>query len=388
MDATKHDSVPFSDRTSASWQEKAELKHESKATYSLTSRIYYRIASILLKVTFPASILVGCGITAGTTYALVRWVQHLIATAKVNAEPVVWMQEARTKAYDACYYGCSDCSDTWWAYNACNMTSRAIVPGMTCDGNKMWNWKERYPLECLHAVGEFYKADALKRLKKSYRNRLAIIILTILAGFIGAVIVYMLWKKAATSLKEKARIARENSLVWPTKKYPLPDVDEKASPTPRGGRFNRKLVFLGGLAALSSSKANAYACTGYDNKVNKYFINTNKTMFGVVHGYLADCYDYTCNCFTTCSGGSMPSCTTSCSICTQVATGTASYVKRVMPKVESCGFTVVDAVEGDVNFRVASALIEKNWWVKISVNTYNLTDETDPSVMCLHAIGG
>ena len=59
-----------------------------------------------------------------------------------------------------------------------------------------------------------------------------------------------------------------------------------------------------------------------------------------------------------------------------------------MPKVESCGFKSVDAVEGDVNLRVANALIERNWWVKISVNTYNLTDETDLSVVCLHAIGG
>jgi hypothetical protein len=33
-------------------------------------------------------------------------------------------------------------------------------------------------------------------------------------------------------------------------------------------------------------------------------------------------------------------------------------------------------------------LIERNWWVKISINTYNLTDETDPSVLCFRAIGG
>jgi hypothetical protein len=382
------DSVSFSEEPSISWDENEELKNESKPTYSLSSRIYYHIASILLTLTFPASIIAGCGITAGTTYALVRWVQHLIATAKVNGDPVVWMQDARTKAYDACYYGCNDCSDPSWAYNACNMTSKAIVPGMTCDGNKMWNWVERYPLECLHAVGEFYKADALKRLKQSYRNRLAIIILTILAGVVGTIIVYMLWKKAATSLKEKARVARENSLVWPTKKHNFSEVNEKAASTPSGGRFNRKLALLGGLAVLSG-KANAYPCTGYDDKVDKYFVNTNKTIFGVVHGYLADCYDYTCDCFTTCSGGTMPSCSTSCSTCTGVDIDTLSYVNKVLPKVEDCGFEVVDAVEGDVNFRIASALIERDWWVKISVNTYNLTAaETDPSILCLHAIGG
>jgi hypothetical protein len=385
--AARRDSTSFSDRSSTALDGEVKLKHGSKPTYSLSSRIYYRIASILLKLSFPAAIVSGCGITAGFTYALVRWVQHLIATAKVNSDPVVWMQEARTKAYDACYYGCNDCSDTSWAYNACNMTSRANVPGMTCDGNKMWNWKERYPLECLHAVGEFYKAKALKGLKQSYRNRLAIVILTVLAGFIGAIVVYKVWMKIATSLKENARVARENSLVWPTKKYPQSDVDEKAGATQQGGRFNRKLALLGGLA-IFAGKADAYSCTGYDTKIDKYFVNANKTIFGLVHGYLSDCYTYTCDCYTSCTGGTMPSCSTSCSTCVGVDTHTSSYVNRVLPKVESCGFQVVDAVEGDVNMRVASALIEKNWWVKISVNTYNLTDETDQSILCLHAIGG
>jgi hypothetical protein len=378
------DSLFSEDEPSISPDEKNshfEVKPEPK--YSVRALVFHRIASFLVKISFPFAIISGCAITAGTTYALVRWVQHLISTAAVNSNPVVWMQAARTNAYDACYYGCNGCSDTWWAYNACAMTARANVTGVICDGNKLWNWKERYPLECLAAVGEFYKADALRNLKKSYRNRLAIIILTIIAGFLGSVIVYLAWKKITISLEERARINYENSRVWLTKKRSTSDLEKRSSST---GKSPRKFALLGGLA-IFSGKSNAYPCTGYNAAVDQYFENANKKIFGTVHGYLSDCYDYTCDCVTTCGGGSMPSCTTSCSTCTAVRTVPTSFVHRVIPKVQSCGFVLADAVEGDVNLRVANALIERNWWVKISVNTYNVTEETDPSIMCLHAIG-
>ncbi len=47
----------------------------------------------------------------------------------------------------------------------------------------------------------------------------------------------------------------------------------------------------------------------------------------------------------------------------------------------------MDNVEDEVSLRIANPLLEKNWRVKISVNRYNVTDVTDPSVMCLWDIG-
>jgi hypothetical protein len=60
------------------------------------------------------------------------------------------------------------------------------------------------------------------------------------------------------------------------------------------------------------------------------------------------------------------------------------YVNAAFGHVKACGFESVDAVDGEVNMRVANPLIEKKWWVKISVNKFNLTDVTDPSIFCLH----
>ncbi|KAF2433291.1 hypothetical protein EJ08DRAFT_676832 [Tothia fuscella] len=386
----------ISNRSSTLWSNDEKSKSTPTPTYTLRSRIYCKITSFLSKISFPIAILLGCAITGGTTYALVRWVQHLIATAKVNADPVVWMQEARHKAYDACYYGCSTCSDAWWAYNACAMTAKANVTGIMCDGNKLWNWKDRYPLECLHAVGEFYKADALGKLKKNYRNRLAIVILTVLAGVVGSILVYAVWKKYTRKLNEAAQRHRTSSIVWTQKSTPQTDFNEKEYTTSTTTRHsgsttsttNRKLALLTSLAIFTARPTNAYSCAGYSKPVNQYFVNGNHTIYGVIHGYLSNCYDYTCNCSTVCSGGSMPSCSTICSTCTGVDVVPRSYVNRVLPKVQSCGFKVVDAVGGDVNLRVANAGIERNWWVMIRVNKYNLTEGTDEGVECLHAIGG
>ena len=62
-------------------------------------------------------------------------------------------------------------------------------------------------------------------------------------------------------------------------------------------------------------------------------------------------------------------------------------MKATLGRVRACGFELVDAVDavdGDVNMRVANPLIEKEWWVRVSVNKFNLTDVTDPSIFCLY----
>ena len=65
------------------------------------------------------------------------------------------------------------------------------------------------------------------------------------------------------------------------------------------------------------------------------------------------------------------------------------FVNQTAPKVEACGFELVDNVEEEVSLlKVGNPFIETNRWVKISVNLFNLTGETDPSVWCLYDIGG
>jgi hypothetical protein len=344
----------------------------------------------LPKLAFPVAILAGCGITASTTYALVRHVQHLISSVTVNADPLVWMQEARTNAYDACYFGCDDCGDHNWAYNACARTAKANVTGVLCDGNRMWNFKDRYPLECLHAVGEFYKADALHKLKKSNKNLLALIILTVLAGILGAWVILKYLRIAAVQYEEKAFEARSKARRWP-QQTDMSSSKKQSISSKRGrpGCFNRITLFFVAFVVLFG-KTGAYSCAGHGTTVDNYFVNSNRTIFGVVHGWLSDCYEYDCNCYLTCSGGTVdnPSrdCTTTCSTCVGTKHEPPYYVNKTIESIERCGFLMTDAVEGDVNLRVPNALIERDLWVRISVNKFNVTDVTDPSIQCLHDI--
>ncbi|OBT81069.1 hypothetical protein VE02_10200 [Pseudogymnoascus sp. 03VT05] len=76
----------------------------------------------------------------------------------------------------------------------------------------------------------------------------------------------------------------------------------------------------------------------------------------------------------------------SCGVRTNVTP--LDYVNEILPSVVGCGFDLVDAVEGDASLKVANPAIEREWWVRIRVNAYNLTSsmETDWSVQCLHDI--
>jgi hypothetical protein len=345
------------------------------------------------------AILVGCAITAGTTYALVNRVQHLIAAASVDPNPNTWIQAAQTQAYDACYLGCSDCGNPSYAYDACAKTAQANVTGIICDGNRMWNWKDRYPPECLAAVGEILKADALAAQQQTYRNQLAIIILTVLGGVVGGWITYKLWKRCTERRPRIAEVTREGaskSRFFRVSPWRTKGAKEKA---PRAGKGRVKMLWAISLG-LFARKASAYACTGYNPAYNQYFVNSDGTIFGLVHGWLSDCYDQrvcSTSCSTTCSKGSSggssscsQSCTTSCITVTYSDKAPQAFVNDIMPKVKACGFQPADAVGGVVDTRIANWGIERNWWVKISVNGYNITKSTDTDVMilCLHDIGG
>ncbi|KAH7319426.1 hypothetical protein BKA65DRAFT_102110 [Rhexocercosporidium sp. MPI-PUGE-AT-0058] len=336
------------------------------------------------KLRLPLALLVGAAITAGTTYALVKHVQHLIANAQVSSDPSVWRNKARDDGYGACYNGCVNCHDVSFAYNACEKTARAIVPGINCNGTSMWNWVNRYPTECLEALGVIYKAEALTRRKQTYRNQLAVIILTVIAGVLGATVIYRLWGRWFP--------VRPVSPRWPSAPPPY-----MASARASRPKHRRKWPFFWRTAATASflGSSHAYPCWGFSSSADQYFVHTNKSISGVVHGWTSSCHtvSYACGATCTSSGSSGPNGggTTTCTpdICYRDEEDEKPifFVNWTLPRVQGCGFRLVDTVESEVNLRIGHPLIERNWRVKISVNQYNLTDVTDPAVLCLWDIG-
>lgn len=156
-----------------------------------------RLKIYALKLRLLLAFLIGGGIAAGGTYALVRRIQHHLATTQVDANPDHWIEKARTEGYDACYYGCDNCHNLTMAYKACWKTAQAVVPGVPCAGIDMWNWasRDRYPAPCLRVLGDIYRADELAKKKLALHGEYALIILTVLAGLVGALVVYSVWPR-------------------------------------------------------------------------------------------------------------------------------------------------------------------------------------------------
>ncbi|KAL2063408.1 hypothetical protein VTL71DRAFT_5213 [Oculimacula yallundae] len=343
-----------------------------------------RLRSITPKFRLPLALLSGAAITAGTTYVLVKHVQHLMATAQVSSDPSVWIHKARDDGYGACYNGCDNCRDVSYVYNACEKTARAIVPGINCNGTSMWNWANRYPTECLEALGVIYKAEALTKRKQNYRNQLAVIILTVIAGVVGAVIVFKLWGRWFPTYQPSSR--------WPASPPPYTAPYRASRPKTR-----RKWPFFWRAAAAASlsGTSHAYPCWGFSSSANQYFTHANNTISGVVHGWTSSCHTVTYACGSTCSSsgtsgpnsGGTTTCTTDFCYRDEEDEPPLFFVNYTMRRVKDCGFRLVDNVESEVNLRIGHPLIERNWRVKISVNRYNLTGVTDPSVLCLWDIG-
>lgn len=397
----------------------------------------------LPRLALPAALLIGVAITAATTYALVAWVQRLQANASVDSDLTKWKTDAREKAYNACYLGCNDCNDPSFAFNACQKTAQ--VKG--CDASLMWNWRDehKYPDACLAAVGKILMGDALTDLKKSYKNRLAMIILTVLAGIVGGAATFFLFRrfsrsksareaakagkpartrtwKPSTWRKEKPAksTARLDAFNEPEAEMPSSSQSwsrsssRSSSSSNSRGKGRRGVRFFTAFLALFSHTKPAhaktsYACTGRDIPWNQLFImnpvpttggTKGPVISGVIHGWLSSCYDKDdCkqDCRETCKTvDGKRTCSQKCSKTCKKKTYTdrtpKSFVDTVIPKVKACGFQMVDTLGGNgvVNQRVGNANIERNLWVKISVNGFNVTsaDKTDSSVMCLYGIGG
>ncbi|KAK4151881.1 hypothetical protein C8A00DRAFT_35451 [Chaetomidium leptoderma] len=401
--------------------------------------------SFLSRLAILVGLLVGGAIIGGTTYALVARVQTLIANATVGGDTSRWIQTARTNAYDACYHGCNDCSDPSFAYNACQVTARASVKGVICAGDDMWNWAvaDKYPEACLKAVAQILMGEELERVKQSYRNQLAIIILTVLGGVVGGVMTYLLWRCLTTSKaqreakkassqqtkpeQEKWSIRRPGT--WKKRNHAHTTIERpesrrsrsssapshQSSSSASSSSSSRQsqprpslssLLTAASLTALATSNsAHAYPCTGHDPARNQLFVSPNSTVSGLLDGWLSDCSNRqdcvrrctTNSCSTSSSGGQRSCSSKSCTNtdCRTVVTTTRTpkdYVDAMVPRVEGCGFTMVDALSGgggSVAERVGNARLEKDWWVRVTVNGLNVTrrDETDEMVLCLHGIG-
>ncbi|KFY71184.1 hypothetical protein V499_08630 [Pseudogymnoascus sp. VKM F-103] len=374
-------------------------------TISLTPRRSHldctlKIFSILF------AILVGCAITGGSTYALARDVQRSIETSRgaMNSRDYKhWMHIARTTVYDACYHGCRNCNNPNYAYDACARTAEVNVTGVICDGNVMWNWKDRYPAACLKAVGEICKKDMFRSARRDHLKKFAYIVLTVLADVVFGFLTYgIFWCWIGQYRKHRAVKARQRSAVWPrengygydqpppppstmwesgTEKTPTPSKTGVAPPLKASKKTTGRRSLSWGqlsIAALATlpGKTAAYPCTGYDDVANQYFVDANQSTFGVVSGWMSNCYKYRRR-----SGKHWPT-------HTRRNVAPLDYVNEILPSVVGCGFELVEAVEGDTNLRIANPLIEKEWRVMIRVNGYNLTSstETDQSIQCLHDI--
>ena len=351
------------------------------------------------------AILVGCAITGWTTYALVRDIQRDIAIyAHVveSRDGNYWMQVARTKVYGACYHGCTDCDMASYTSNACAKTAEVNITGVICDGNIMWNWKDRYPVACLEAAGEIYKTDMLKIPKRNHMKRLGFLVLTVLAGIVGGFMTYGILSCCIDDhRKKKTQNEDQRSVKWPRMQPydqgpPPPPTKWKdgassistehevglTSPPNKAKKKARRSISLStlSLATLAAMPGRAaasplvailsitatsiygsyttYSCINSDSAANQYFVNANRTIFGVVHGWDSNCYN------------------------------SRKYLDDVLPSVVDCGFELADAVEGDTNLRIANPLIERQWRVTIRVNGFNITSstETDQSIQCLHDI--
>jgi hypothetical protein len=237
-------------------------------------------------------------------------------------------------------------------------------------------------------MGDVLRAEALERLRQSYLNQLAIVILTVLGGAVGAVIAYGLIRTWARKRDNKAALARAGG-------NPPPYVAIPPQGKVSGGAGRRwwwKMMFV---VPLFGRKALAYPCVGREPAWDQFFVSPNGTIAGVVHGWFSNCYNRE-YCYPTCTlscnnlGQCTEHCTTTCYTVTYTDKSPRQFVGDVVPKVEACGFRLVDAAQEGTTVRVANGNLERNFWVKISVNGYNVTsgEWTDDMVLCLHDIGG
>lgn len=311
------------------------------------------------------------GIIVGIFWGLL--VSQLVSTAPSSYNLTHWIRLARTQVYGLCYDGCDDsCLNPSIIADACYITTKVNLSSsnIVCDASKIWFWAERYPMPCLEAVGEIYKANALWW-KKFWLRTLYIFVPVF--GFLASLATFLAIKWVAKVWARRPRVTvrrGEDGIRAPL----LPHI----------------AVAILALAVLSTP-ATAYPCPDYYPPYNKLFANANGTLYGVIHGWLSDCYDetYTCgkSCPTSPADGQETCSPISCTR-SRPFRFPVDFVDRAAWRVEKCGFRFVDAVPGVVDKRVPNPRIEGKLWVKIAVSSFNSTDiegeRLDKGVKCLY----
>ena len=313
------------------------------------------------------------GITVGIFWG--RFVNQLVSNARSSHSPDHWIRLARTQAYGLCYDGCGDsCLYPSIIADACFTTTKVDLSSsnIVCDASKIWFWAERYPLACLEAVGEIYKADALAW-KKFWLKSLYIFVpvFGILADLATTFVVVALVRFWERTVRPRITVRR-------------------AAVGIRAPLLPNLAVAVLALAVLPTPAA-TYPCTNYYPPYGRPFVNSDGTLYGIIHGWLSDCEDETYECGKSCTtspaDGGVNCHPISCTRPRPVRVP-ADFVNEAAWRVEKCGFRLVDAVPGVVDKRVPNPRIEGELWVKIAVNAFNSTDEgvesLDKGVRCLY----
>ncbi|TPX10040.1 uncharacterized protein E0L32_001237 [Thyridium curvatum] len=347
-------------------------------------RLSKRCPKLLSRLPLFLGLFFGIGTATACTYLLVRRVNHLVATAKVDGNPAKWSNQAVQEAYDPCYLGCRDGScetDVTFAQRACARTGESHL-GEACNGKHMWNWQERYPAHCLDAVGAIFRDKALADNKASKSRLMGLTVLILIGAFgVGWLIFHFL--RRAIAKRHAARAAARS---------------QRRTVSGRGkGRWRKWSAVL---LAVFGRPAQSYPCTQHAPIERRNFANHNNTIRGAVYGALSDCEDSSdCHpdCRTKCHWSFIKfrtvchwECEDVCVTGTRVTRDARSYVASVMQNVYNCGFREEWYLENGLLTRIANPGIESNHWVTISVDGFNVTSPnvTDPAVVCLYNIGG
>ena len=243
---------------------------------------------------------------------------------------------------------------------------------IVCDASKIWFWAERYPIPCLEAVGQIYKADALWWTKFWLRALYIFVPLFVLLAFL-ATFFAIEWVRGIGLRKCR------------------PSVTVQSDDTRIRAPLLQHVAVAVLVLAFLSTPAVAYPCPNYYPPYDRPFANVNGTLYGVIHGWLSDCYTetYTCgkSCTTSPADGQVTCSPISCTH-SQPFMLPADFVDRAAWRVEKCGFRLVDAVLGVVDKRVPNPRIDGVLWVKIAVSAFNSTDADgeilDEGVRCLY----
>ncbi|KAF2184218.1 hypothetical protein K469DRAFT_710130 [Zopfia rhizophila CBS 207.26] len=300
--------------------------------------------------------------------SIVLWtlyVNRIVKTAHVSEGVNHWVNLARDEAYGLCYDGCSDCLDVESIGKACRMTASVNISGVVCNASKMWTWADRYPLECLIAVGEIFKADAL------WWKRFWLRALYLLN--VGSVLFFVLgcW------------VAEGTLAVCDSFNLAKPRLVQRRRSNSRTPLLNPGVILLLAIAFLPPVAA--YRCMYMNPAQNQLFANADDSLYGVIHGWLSDCYDGTYSCGESCSTSDGKS-TCGAIWCSQprINRPPSYYVNSAARRVQNCDFRLVDAVPGMVDKRIANPRIEGRLWVKVSVNRFNGSEGVLQQVQCLY----